>query len=101
MSDFWGWMAGITTGAVWMFLNIFFLARLLEMSLGIRPQEKNKVLLLAIIKFPVLYLSGFYLLSSKLFPLYSLLAGLTLTLITFGITRFRLHRQNAVEKSVS
>ena len=86
----WIWSVGLLTGSLWVFVNSFFLYQLLEIGLQPNPKHKEKILIFTVLKFPVLYLTGFFILSSRLFPVYSLLLGLTLYFAALGIvwTRF-------------
>ena len=76
---------GLLTGGLWFFLNSFFLYQLLEIGLGNKSKHKERILIFSILKFPVLYLIGFFILKSRFFPIYSLLLGLTLYFTAFGI----------------
>ncbi len=87
----WIWSIGILTGSLWFFLNSFFLFQLLEMGLHPNPKHKEKILIYTVLKFPVLYLAGFFILTSRAFPVYSLLLGLTLYLVALGIVWTRLN----------
>jgi F-type H+-transporting ATPase subunit a len=74
------WVPGILTGGGWMFLNLFFLFRLL--SIAMRPaagdaKQMRQAGILAILKFPVLYLAGFFILRSGFFEPAALLLGLS------------------------
>ena len=67
------------SGGIWGIVNIIFLTALIRT--GLRPDEvdKLKVAGLALIKFPLLYLSGYFLLQVPQFePLYLLLGFSTL-----------------------
>lgn len=81
----WMWSAGILTGSLWVFVNSFFLCQLLEIGLQLNPKHKEKILIFTVLKFPVLYVTGFFILKSRLFPIYSLLLGLTLYFLALGI----------------
>lgn len=79
--------AGILTASCWMFLNLFFLFRLLTMSVHTeKPKHPGRILVLTVLKFPVIYLSGYFILSSRFFPVESILTGVTLFMIALGIT---------------
>lgn len=80
----WVWAAGVLTGALWVFLNSFFLFQLLDMGLHPRPHSKDKILIYSMLKFPVLYVAGFFILRSRIFPVMSLLAGLTAFFAAFA-----------------
>ena len=84
------WAAGTLTGGAWAFLNFYFLFRLLEIGFTAAvkaPQDKtgirslggrDQILLLSVLKFPVVYLAGFFILKSRVFPVSGVLTGLTL-----------------------
>lgn len=67
--------AGSLVGYTWMFLNGYFLFRLLDIGLHAQFHKKDQVLLLSIVKFPVLYVAGFFILRSGAFPVSALLIG--------------------------
>ena len=93
---------GILTGSLWVFSNSFFLYQLLEMGLHPKPNQKEKILIFSILKFPVLYVTGFFILKARFFPIYSLLLGLTLYFVGVGIVWIRYSlRGNQLEKSLS
>lgn len=81
----WIWSVGILTGSLWVFLNSFFLYQLLEMALHPQLKQKEKILIFSVLKFPVLYIAGFFILRAKFFPVYSLLLGLTIYFTALGI----------------
>ena len=108
----WIWSTGIMTGGLWVFANSFFLYQLLEISLnpaleslgkhssikgGVnpRPKQQNKILVFSVLKFPVLYLAGFFILSSDFFPVYSLLTGVTLYFTALGVVWIRFNLASA------
>jgi CHASE2 domain-containing sensor protein len=71
----WAW--GVLASACWAFLNSYFLFRLLDISMQAHIEKRNdKILLLSVLKFPVLYMAGFFILKSRFFPILSILAGL-------------------------
>jgi hypothetical protein len=80
---FWG--AGFLLGNLWAIANFLFTSSLFKIAAGKNVNAKLAAILLA--KFPLLYLIGFLLLASKLFPPSSLLAGLLPFLIITGIAR--------------
>lgn len=115
----WIWSAGILTGSVWVFLNSFFLYQLFEMGfhpaldtrnsnsfvkggVNSQPKNKEKILIFSVLKFPVLYLSGFFILRTRFFPVVSLLLGVTVYFVALGIAWMRFNFEGArTEKSVS
>jgi hypothetical protein len=71
--------AGILAGAIWGSLNLLFLTHLItEVFNPGKEVRKGKVIVIALIKFPLLYLFGYLLLAIKYFPPISLLSGFTL-----------------------
>ncbi len=86
----WPWSLGVLVSTFWIFLNSFFLFQLLEMSFSpAKVKGKDKILILSILKFPVLYVAGFFILKSRFFPIYSILLGLTLFMLAFTAVWFR------------
>ena len=82
------WAAAALTGASWAYVNFYFLFRLLEiaMSFDTAPgRMKNRILLWSLLKFPVLYIAGFFILKCRLFPVSGILTGLT---VIFGALVF-------------
>ena len=88
----WNWAGGVAVGALWLTANLFFLVQLLEM--GFTPhikRQNDKILLVSILKFPVLYVAGFFILRSQVFPVSALLAGLTAVVTALGLSWMRLN----------
>ena len=75
--------AGIMVAAIWSTANFLLTLNLLEMA--ILKRKANKLLLLLLIKFPLLYLTGFIILVRKLFPAFSLILGLSTILVVMGV----------------
>jgi hypothetical protein len=74
--------AGILAGAVWGCLNLLFLANLVtEVFSPGREVRKGRVILIAVVKFPLLYATGYLLLRIRYFPAESLVAGFTLLFV--------------------
>ena len=78
-----GWAAGLMIGVVWCVTNYLLTINLFEMAL--LEKDPKRLAGILIIKFPVLYLSGFFILKYKLFPAMSLLTGIGLTLLIIGV----------------
>ena len=76
--------AGLFVAALWSTASFLLTLNLLEIALLHKP--KRKLLLLLLIKFPVLYLSGFLILVLKVFPLLSLLLGMSSILLVLGVS---------------
>ena len=81
------WVGAVLAGAAWVFLNFYFLFRLLDISFSPAPKSnpatqasagRDKILLWSILKFPVIYVAGFFILKSRFFPVSGILTGLTI-----------------------
>jgi hypothetical protein len=79
------WVCGIMVGAFWTWANFWSILGIAKV--GMLKSSKSKLTALLLIKFPVLYLAGFLILSSRLFPVYSLLAGSACFLLIMGAYR--------------
>ncbi len=73
---------GLAAGSAWSIINFVLLIKILEIA--ILHRDKEKLTLILLIKFPLLYLVGFFILTSKFFPAYSLLLGLGSILLIIG-----------------
>lgn len=83
---------GVLIGAAWIFLNSYFLFHLLEISLhAARPRLKDRILLLSVLKFPVLYLVGYFILKTRVFPVSGVLTGLTVFMAAFVFQWMRMN----------
>ena len=76
--------AGILVGASWLMANFLLTINLLEIA--ILRRANTKLFLLLLIKFPVLYLLGFLITFWKLFPVPSLLTGMSLIIVVLGVS---------------
>jgi len=76
------WATGLLVSTAWSIINFVLLMNIF----GIATLRKPKKALIAVllIKFPALYLIGYLILASKLFPLSSILTGLA-ALIILGV----------------
>lgn len=73
---------GILASAVWGCLNILFLTHLItEVFSPGKEIRKGKVIMIAVVKFPLLYAAGFLLLRTGYFPLVSLVIGFSLLFV--------------------
>ena len=79
----WLWLSGFIVGNSWSILNFLLLAKLFKMAIQKKP--KHKIFLILLLKFPVLYLAGFFILVTKFFPVWSLFCGL-MTIIAVTVT---------------
>ncbi|MFH0855409.1 MAG: hypothetical protein V1869_02680 [Candidatus Omnitrophota bacterium] len=76
--------AGILVGASWLMANFLLTINLLEIA--VLKRAKNKLLLLLLIKFPVLYLLGFLVITWNILPVASLLTGMSLVILVLGVS---------------
>ena len=70
--------AGLLLGAGWNIVNLWFIKELVLQTLTRDKVNKPKLILLGLVKFPLLYLLGFMLLTLKNIPVLSLLSGFLL-----------------------
>jgi CHASE2 domain-containing sensor protein len=72
---------GLLVGCAWGIGNFWALTRII--TAVVRPGEvdRRRVLILAAIKFPVLYVAGYFILRSDWFPPISLLVGFTILFV--------------------
>ncbi len=76
------WATGLLAATAWSIINFLLLTNIFGIAL---LQKSGKALLaVLLIKFPILYLIGYLILVSKLFPVSSILTGL-FTLIILGV----------------
>ncbi len=76
------WIAGFITGALWSGINFSLTIALFKIAL--MRQSPRRLSAILMVKFPLLYLAGFFILTSQWFPPMSLLAGLGASLLIFG-----------------
>ncbi len=79
----WIFAWGILTAGAWIFLNSYFLFSLVQIGFQPKQRMSDKILLFSILKFPVLYVVGFFILKTRFFPVYSILTGLTIFMAAF------------------
>ena len=82
------WAGGFLTGVGWSTINFLFTLNILKIAL--LQREKTKMSLLLLAKFPVLYLLGFIILASGIFPVSSLLSGAGLIFVAIGVNKLYL-----------
>ena len=80
-----GNIAGFLTGAAWSLINLFLIINILKIA--VLKKDKNKLALLLLLKFPGLYLVGYLVLTSRIFPVLSLLSGATVVLVLMGVIK--------------
>jgi hypothetical protein len=89
--------AGILVGASWIMANFLLTINLLEIA--ILKRTSKKLLLLLLIKFPVLYISGFLIVFWKLFPTLSLLTGMSIAMLVLGVSGIWLSKRQKLGTS--
>lgn len=93
----WLWVYGIFVGFFWNFLNVFFLFKLIELVMKHDQKNKSLITRFALIKFPILYLGGYFILKSQTFPIGSILLGLSVFMLV--LTGHWLHLNYLSKKS--
>ena len=83
MRDIALWVAGLTMAAIWSVVNFSLVIRILKIAVLKEPKTNLRRILM--IKFPVLYLAGFWILNSRIFPTASILTGMGLALLLIGV----------------
>ena len=79
------WIVGFLTGAAWSAVNFWLIIAILKIALLLK--DKRRLSLLLLVKFPLLYTLGFFILYSRFFPVYSVLAGASLIFIVIGAVK--------------
>lgn len=79
------WFLGFLAGAAWSLINFLLILEIFKIIL--LRKDKTKLFVMLLLKFPVLYLGGFLLLISRVFPVISLLSGAALVLLVTGTLR--------------
>lgn len=82
---------GVLTAFSWVYVNAYFLYRLLKIASekATSPKIGRTILALALVKFPVLYVAGYFILRSGYFPPISLFVGVTVFFSVLGIVWLR------------
>jgi len=80
------WAGGFLTGATWSSINFLLILNIFKIAF-LEKKNNNKFFIMLLLKFPVLYLAGFFVLISKAFPVLSLLLGASLVLVVMGVLR--------------
>ena len=70
----------IMSAGVWSMINLFFLVALVKAAVKPGQIDKIQVAVFAFVKFPLLYLAGYFLLKVEVFGLLPLLIGFSLPL---------------------
>lgn len=71
----------VFTGIVWGMINLYFLSLLVRSSLRPEGADKASALIFLFIKFPLLYLSGYFLMTNDYFDPLLLVIGFTVSLL--------------------
>ena len=79
------WAIGLLVGASWSIANLLSLVGILRIATLQKPNKKLALIL--VLKFPVLYIIGFFILVSRLFPVSSLLTGLFSVVLIIGMSK--------------
>ena len=81
---------GILVGAAWIFLNAFALFFILESTTKKSSIDPKKISFMLMLKFPVIYLAGFFILRTHFFPVWALLTGISVfcAMILVSLVRF-------------
>ena len=80
LSYYFDWKMGLgfLTGAAWSLVNLIFLKSLIKEVVSPNEARKTIAAVLALLKFPLLYVAGYFVVASEFFTVYSLLAGFSL-----------------------
>jgi hypothetical protein len=75
-----GWEQGlgVFAGATWGIINLFFIKRLMQSLISQNAKSYFSIVMLFALKFPLLYVLGFYLFRIEYFSPYSLVLGFSL-----------------------
>lgn len=77
----WIYSLGIFIGTLWGSANLWFIRQFVIHYITPGERDMKKLALLAVIKFPVLYVAGFLALWLKLFPIASFVIGFSLIFV--------------------
>ena len=87
-------LLGMAVSACWMLVNSFFLMRLVKMAgtpaMPDAGKQKSRIFALSLVKFPLLYVVGYFILRGHYFPMASILTGLTVSLFILTAIWFRM-----------
>ena len=77
----WKFGVGILTGVAWSLLNLYFLRQLILEVITPGETRRSVVVGIMLLKFPLLYITGYLVIASDYFTIYSLMLGFTLMFI--------------------
>lgn len=80
ISYYFDWKVGLgfLVGSTWSFVNLFFIRSLIKEVVNPNEARKSVTAVLALLKFPLLYVAGYFIVASEFFSVYALLAGFSL-----------------------
>jgi len=76
------WAFGFLIGALWSVANMLVTVQLLKIA--ILKKDKSRLTVLLLVKFPLLYVGGAFILLSRAFPVSGILAGLAPLVLVIG-----------------
>lgn len=80
ISYYFDWKIGLgfLVGAAWSLVNLFFIRSLIKEVVSPNEARKSITAVLALLKFPLLYVAGYFIVVSEFFSVYALLSGFSL-----------------------
>ena len=79
------WGIGFLTGSLWSIINFSLTIDIFKAAL--LQKNKNSIVFILLLKFPLLYLTLFFVFISRVFPPLSILAAMPLILIITGASK--------------
>lgn len=95
---------GILVGCAWGIGNFWALTRVITALVTPHGIDRRRALIMAAIKFPVLYVGGYFILTSGWFPPLALLAGFTILFVVVALKaagRMFLHLDDRAKRPAS
>lgn len=74
----WKFGLGFFVGTAWSLINLFFIRGMIKEVVSPNEARKSITAVLALLKFPLLYVAGYFIVVSEFFSVYALLAGFSL-----------------------
>ncbi|MGB5106353.1 MAG: ATP synthase subunit I [Candidatus Zixiibacteriota bacterium] len=80
LSYYFDWKMGLgfLVGACWSLVNLIFIKSLIKEVISTNAARKTITAVLALLKFPLLYVAGYFIIAADIFSVYALLAGFSL-----------------------
>lgn len=75
---------GLWAAVLWISANVWMIHRILDWTARPQSQHRNKVFVLALVKFPVLYLAGFFILMTEWVTLEGVFWAFTVFFVSAG-----------------